>query len=82
MPAPRMAHTLARVSWLPSRVTRRRAKCVIVQNRNRMQNALAMEFMPFTAMPTKSGLPAAKSVARRASIMNSGAPGGCPTSSL
>jgi hypothetical protein len=54
---------------------------VTVQNMNRMQKALASEFMALTISGTYS-VEGASIVARRAIIMNSGAPGGCPTSSL
>ena len=42
----------------------------------------AQQFIKQHFADSKVALAAAKSVARRASIMNSGAPGGCPTSSL
>jgi len=59
----------------------RRPRWVTVQNMNRMQKALASEFMALTISGTYS-VEGASIVARRAIIMNSGAPGGCPTSSL
>jgi hypothetical protein len=54
---------------------------VIVQKRNKIQNPDAMEFIAFIIIGTLSGV-GAKSDAKRANIINSGAPGGCPTSNL
>ncbi len=82
MPAPITVHVCARVSEELSGAKILRARCVIVQKRNRIVKPLAMLDMAFTVMPTFSGFPNENRVNIRASIMNRGAPGGCPTSSL
>ncbi len=61
-------------------VTSLRARCVMVQNRNRMVKALASADMMFTITAAPEG--PLKSVKIRPTIINSGAPGGCPTSNL
>ena len=58
-----------------------RAKCVIVQNKNKMVNALHKADIALTNGATCDGSDA-KSVNKRAVIMKNGAPGGCPTSNL
>ena len=59
----------------------RRARCVIDQKRNRIVAALASADIELIIMATCAGL-GAKIANRREIIMNRGAPGGCPTSSL
>ena len=59
----------------------RRPRWVMLQNRNSIVNALASADMAFTITAAYSG-DGANMVNRREIIMNSGAPGGWPTSSL
>jgi hypothetical protein len=54
---------------------------VMVQKRNKMQNALAKQFIPLTMWGTYSA-DGAKIAAMRANNINRGAPGGWPTSNL
>jgi hypothetical protein len=53
----------------------------MLQKRKRMVKALASDDMVFT-MTAAYSAPGAKRVKKRDIIMKSGAPGGCPTSSL
>ncbi|MDC0600482.1 GH3 auxin-responsive promoter family protein [Flavobacteriales bacterium] len=57
-----------------------RAKWVMLQNKNRMVNELAIALITFTAVAAYSAGTNIEN--KRASNMNIGAPGGCPTSSL
>lgn len=75
--APRMAIALPFVGSLSPHVARR-ARCEMVQKRNRMVKALARAEMVLTARATYS-VDGAKSDATRPIIMKRGAPGGCPT---
>jgi len=51
-PAPSTATESTRVISRPEAVNMRRAMCVMVQNRNSMQNALARQFMALTMWGT------------------------------
>ncbi len=55
---------------------------MIVQKRNRIVNALARADIEFTIAATFEIFPPAKRVKNRAITINTGFPGGCPTSSL
>jgi hypothetical protein len=66
---------LSDISLLLSVVVTLRAKCVIVQNRNKIQKPDAMQFKAFIIIGTASG-DGASIEARRANIIKSGAPGG------
>jgi hypothetical protein len=80
-PAPNVRIVRCVVIASPPCVNIRRARCVIVQKRKRMQNADAIAFIALIAAGTYSAA-GAKSDAKRANIIKSGAPGGCPTSNL
>ena len=54
----------------------------MVQNKKRIVNALARADIEFTVDATFETLPPAKRVKNLPIIMNTGFPGGCPTSSL
>ena len=58
------------------------ARCVMVQNRKRIVNALTRADIAFTIAATFETFPPAKRVKNRAITINTGLPGGCPTSSL
>ena len=77
-PAPRTPH------WAPpsiaSEPTRRLAKWVMVQNKNRIVNELLSTDNPLAANAAVSGPMGIMN--NRANSMKNGAPGGCPTSSL
>ena len=79
-PAPSTAIVCGRVSSSPLLRIARRAKCVIVQNRNMTVAPLASADIELTSTAACPGPP--NIVKKREIIMKSGAPGGCPTSSL
>ena len=80
-PEPMMVTNCGSVISCPSFTTIFRAKCVMLQKRNRMVNPLKRADIVFTIFATAPGSDASW-VNRFAVSMKNGAPGGCPTSSL
>jgi hypothetical protein len=77
-----MAMVLLLEGTSPAEVVIRRAMCVMLQKRNIMVAAAARHDIMLTISATFSTLPKENWVKKLASIIKSGAPGGCPTSIL
>ena len=69
-------------SCASSRTTKRRTRCVTVQNSSKMVAALSSADIELTAMAAVCAPPPKMVTKNRAVSMNIGLPGGCPTSSL
>ena len=80
-PEASMAMSFPVVSSLQSFKISLRARCVMLQKRNRIQSALSRAFMMLTMNATWDGSLANCEKILAVSMKN-GAPGGCPTSSL